>query len=839
MSSPQPKVPLKDHCSVIYNGTLYTYQPDAFQSLDLKQGGTWSQLSMGVSTNGSTCVQGAVDNDPSLIVIGGFTSTQNYHGVQHYSFHQKTWKTDSPADGVATNRLSHGAAFLQQSSQILTYAGSQDMNKLPSSQTFLISTKSPYDVQAFSSDAPPAVDPLVIPYNATHALMLGGDPTNTKVFTFGPDEGWQQMNVGLQNGLQDSSKVQASLVDGSDGSKVLEIMDMSVSPNQVSSVLLQNATSSPAKTSRSYIPSPHHPSKRRKRDTSLANRPAYNNTLAPQNSRTGFSMASDPSTGLVVASGGNSQAPIAMFNQTSNQWIDPSKFFGKEPIPNGGATPSSTSTTPTSSASAVPSAVAAANNTVRNRSLTILGGVLGGVFGLALLLILLLLLSRCLRKRKERRRQQRASEYTMKDKEEMDFADVSADFMKEAGGSMVAVNHQQNRSDRSDGSARMKAADRSGAASSQSKRALLHAKGDSAGSTHSFLSRGTKSPDKSPPLISAPILGPSLTTTTARALGPPVPDPRTEPRNADTGWSTYFTNNETFPTRSPPRTEENRPNTYLSSAHTQSDYESSRVPSSHPHESAEVEPLSFSASQSRLPPKARAVSPTGFPNPPGLGLALTHRVGGPHRSESPTHSNLDMVSDIDEEDELHHHYSHGESSGHESWTPVATSGERGSTWTDDRPASAVHNDLYTLPGQRVQIPDFPMPNSAHASVVNSPVTSPLNSPPMPQSAFADLPSSKGMRNVATRDFTRTNSGRQHALPDVRTGMQRVTPSSTPLTSPNPNDGPPEVRAFPRSREQRGSRGRGGSQTEDMSWLNLGTSAEGGNMYFPGREYPSR
>ncbi|CAF9943703.1 MAG: hypothetical protein ALECFALPRED_000989 [Alectoria fallacina] len=827
MVVPVPPVPLNGHCSIIYNGVLYTYQANAFQSLALQDGATWTQLPMGVPTNGSTCVEGTYNNDTSLIIVGGSTSNSNYHGIQSFSFSTKTWTSQDPLDAVALNRVDHGTAYLQQSSSILMYAGTQNNNYGPSSQTFLIQTTSPYNVQAFNSIAPPVVSPLVLPFNTTHALMLGGDPTNTKLFTFGPEEGWQQLNVSLQNGLRDSSMVQATILDGSDGSKVLEIFDFSTSPNQISTLLLQNATNTPSSTKRSYSRSVHHPAKRRKRDTTLADRPAYNNTLAPQETRTGYSLAEDPKTGLVVASGGSSQDPLAIFNQTGNEWVDPNQFFGSE------AAPSSTSSTPNTAATGATGTTAssttspsqqAANTTVRNKSLTILGGVLGGVFGLAALLVILLLLLRYCRRRRDKKRQQQANSYALEDKAEMDFRDVGVDFMKEAGGNFDESKHKRNKSDKSgaSGNANAKAQERGGAASSQSKRALLHHPGDSAGSAHSFWSR--RSPEKSPPTISAPIMGPPIEETLRTS-----PDPRTDPRT-DTGWSRYFTNNNSKELNSMPlgNDQETRPQTYFSG---ESEYNSSN-----PHESAEVEPLNIRASQnpSLYPPNSRVMSPTGFPRP-SQGVGITHSAGLDPRDEASPRSTL--VSDIDEEDE---YARHSHSDGQDSWTPVASIGERGSTWTEDRPVSDYANSgvntdsrvpidsransrIYPHPGERVKIPNFPtVPNSQGPSGVNSPTTSPVDDP------------NRGLRNVASRDFARTASGRRipnnasvatYSAAQIR---ERAVPEES--TGRLPEYGSAQVRTYPRKKEELGPRGRGGRETEDMSWLNLGTSAEQSNNH---------
>ena len=576
---------------------------------------------------------------------------------------------------------------------------------------------------------------------------------------------------------------------------------MSVSPNQLSTLLLQNATNTPtSKRSTSYSPFNHHPSRRRKRDITLQDRPAYNKTGAPQDTRVGFSLAQDPVTGLVVAVGGNGQAPLAIFNETGNQWVDPNQFFGSDPSPNASPSSPSPHTTSTNSPAASTSAAAAASDkAVRNKSLTILGAVLGGVFGIAIFLILVLVLLRQCRRRREKKRTRQESSYSLDDKAEMDFADAGADYMKESEAFEETSNHRRKASDKSDTSARVRTMDRSGAASSQSKRALLHAKGDSTGSGKSFWSRGTKSPEKSPPFISAPIMGtapPLMVASPARAVG--SPDPRTEQR-ADTGWSTYFTNNNTDSSRQS-NGQEGRPSTYLSNSQSQSDY----TTSTNPHASAEVEPLSFRESHnpSIYPANARLMAPTGFPRP-GLGLALTQGAS-PTREVGPP-SPATLVSDIDEDEYAHHSHSDGQ----DSWTPVAAGSERESQGTDPR-VSSIYSVNYPHPGERVRIPNFPTVPSSQRPSANTSLVG------LPTSTANDA--NRGLRNIASKDFVRTPSGRETAVPPAGTGRL-------------PDYAASQVRTFPRKKDELGARGRGSSQTEDMSWLNLGTSAEQSNNHF--------
>ncbi|KAI4123138.1 MAG: hypothetical protein LQ338_005428 [Usnochroma carphineum] len=817
MSLPQPPVPLKGHCSVIYNNTLYTYQSAAFQSLPLEKGGTWSELPMGVSTEGSTCVLGNKNGDDSLFVVGGSTdgSQQDYSGMQRFSFKDQKWETCNPAVNVAKNRLQHGSTFLPQSSSILIYGGSQDGNAaLPSSQTFLVSVAPPYNVQAFSSHAPPVVSPLVMPFNASHALMLGGNPENTELFTFGPTEGWQQLNASLKQGLPNANQVQATIMDGSDGSKLLELFNLHTSPNQISTLLLQQpttkatsnqntgTTTSPTSSSTTASSLTSRTSRKRKRVT-LAERPAYNSTLAPQDTRDGYSLAQDPQSSLVVASGGNSQDVLCIFNQTGNQWVDAPQFFSAKQQQPPSAAPSKVQPPPSSPTGKPPPPTnppGGAGDDTTHRSLTILGAVLGAIFGFAALCVLALLLLRCVRRRRERQNRQRRSVYPQDDKHDMDFIDRGEDHTRGAGGSF---GHKHAHSGNSTASATAEPR----AASAQSKRSVPHKASGSGGSGRSFFSR-TRSPTH-PPVISEPIMHPPPGERNFSSQPMASPEPRTEPRT-DIGWSKYWAHNskDNLGGNGVNRHESaaSHPTAYTSGS--RSDYSTSR--STDPHQSAEVEPLNIRTSQ--VPSNPHVVSPTsGMPLP---GLALSHSNHGVVRPEPSSPSS--MVSDMDEEDEYRlDHPSNNE--GQESWTPVRTS-EYGSTWTDPR-VSSVYADsmIYPHPGERVRIPNFPgVPTSRRPSNNSSNVTE------------------RGMRSTAARDFGRgapraVDEQRQLAEVSIQRDveqqefdrMQRLEPYRLQADSAARGQPQPEARTFPRRPEEPGARGRGGMETEDMSWLNLG------------------
>ena len=764
MALPKPPVTLKDHCSIVHEETLYTFQPDAFQSLPLKSGGQWSQLPMGVSTKGARCVLGSAKGQDALFIVGGTTNSsyQDYKGLQRFSFKDQKWRSPMPQMSVVQNRQLHGATFLQSTSSILIYAGFQDNSYTASSQTFTVSTNDS-TMRAYVSDAPPVQQPLVLPWNSSHAVMIGGDAANKEVWTFSEADGWHQVNVTLPFAVADTSKIQGTVVTGTDGSKILELFDLSKSPNTVSTFLLQPPQISPTPNQRllpkrSASPSTKEisqESRRRRRDLTFASWPPYNSSLAPTTTRQSFSLAQDPS-GLVVVSGGGpaDSDSVAMFNQTGNTWIEGKQFFGtttNDPSsPSGTTTPSPGSST---TSSAPPSSTSASTdpNAAKNHTMTILGAVLGTVFGLIALLILALLILRCLRQRKSREYQRR---FRLDPKDHMDFSDQGAEFMPEAGGS-VGDRHLQ----------RLSPTQASTSADHQGKRGLVHKAGDSSGSAKSFFGRK----DKTSPVISSPQLG-TLSSPPVRPSRdfPLVADPRTEPRT-DEGWSTYFMNNHTGAdlTRLPPGytryQTQSRPTTYTS----QSDYTSdSRITSSHPHESAEVPPLNIRASQ--YPPSEGGYH-GAHPQSTQNGITILR---------DPASANRTFAHVPEEPDSLH-----DESSGQDSWTPIATS-DRGSE-RDQRPVSSVYADgtIYPHPGNRVRIPDFPgVPSSNRTSLTT----------------VIPVGDQRGLRSIASRDFAGGVSRPERQTAETQTGR------------PAPREAGDAYGGY-----------RGQRVDEDMSWLNLG------------------
>ena len=374
---------------------------------------------MGMSLTGATCDLGWVEGDssrPAMFVVGGSTNgTSQYPGLQQYSFLDRNWTTITPIVSVTENRQHHGSAFLNATSQLFVYGGSQDGTSGLSTQTFLISTVAPYGVEAFESSAPPVTDPIVLPWNETSAVMVGGSATNTAVFTFTPQSGWQYEGVSLTSPITDQASSSSALLALADGSKVLETFDMATAPNAVNMSVLLNPGGTPASygeipgssTSSTAAATSTTPSRTRKRDLTLSNFPSYNSSLAPQTTRTGISLAQGPN-GFIVITGGNDQDPLCIFDQSSNGWINATQLLQAKPstVTVGGSGNTTASSPPT------PSAQNGSNKgSSSHHPLIILGAVLGALFGVIALCIITLLLLRYLKKRKQGQHKRRASEF--------------------------------------------------------------------------------------------------------------------------------------------------------------------------------------------------------------------------------------------------------------------------------------------------------------------------------------------------------------------------------------------------------------------------------------------
>ncbi|TVY51403.1 hypothetical protein LCER1_G008455 [Lachnellula cervina] len=441
MPPPAPKHPLEDSCSTLFNNTLYTYTPEAFQSLPITQGAEWTELDMGVSVKGGVCVQSTPKNDTSaaaLYIVGGTSNSSDYKGLQRYTFGDAKWETIEPSVSVTQNRVYHSAAYLNASDSILVFAGNQDGIKAPSSQTFTIQVSEPYAALAYAATVPPGVSPMLMQWSESHAVYIGGSDTNTKAMIFSPSDGWVDSNATLAAPFYNSSAIKSIVLNGDDSSKSLYTFDMSVSPNAVNRTLLVDADGNPVQNakpigSRSLEGRLEERSMdlERRGNLTVADWPSYNNTLVPSSTRTLWSVAKDQS-GLVVISGGNDTDVLCMFKARDNTWVNATATLTKAEhqgvvtVPSGAA--STTASTTASSPSETKSAAAAAPKTNGSDPpfpVKILGAVLGSILGLAAILIVLLFFLRWRRQRKQYADagHQRRSSGIPDEKDGMDFAD--------------------------------------------------------------------------------------------------------------------------------------------------------------------------------------------------------------------------------------------------------------------------------------------------------------------------------------------------------------------------------------------------------------------------------
>ncbi|KAL0939256.1 pre-mRNA splicing factor clf1 [Colletotrichum truncatum] len=428
MTLPEPPVALDNICSVIYNNVLYTYSANAFQSLSLEEGAKWKTLEQGEKVTGGVCV-GSNPKDPSqagLYIVGGKGTSASYRGLQKYTYATGKWESIQPQDAVTQERLLHGATYLPGTDQIVIYGGSQDGYSGPSSQTFVVGASAPYRTRAYTSTAPPVVNPIVLQWSDTQAVMVGGSTQNTKVMLFNPDTVWVDSGASLaQPILKDTTAIRAIVMNGDDGSKSLYTFDLSTSPNEVQRMVLLDATGQPVANS-----APVSKKAARgvdgivKRALTLADWPAYNSTLAPTGTRANYALASD-SNGLVVFAGGNKDDVLCMFNARENSWQDANQKLSEQEVlitsettssASASATSSSSSTSSTSLSSissaitAPASASASASSSASSETAApavgapvsanaILGIVLGTITGIMILLGLILF---CIRRRRNK-----------------------------------------------------------------------------------------------------------------------------------------------------------------------------------------------------------------------------------------------------------------------------------------------------------------------------------------------------------------------------------------------------------------------------------------------------
>ena len=496
---------------------------------------------MGISVTGASCVLGVVDGDHSkaaLYVVGGSTNSSSiqYPGLQRYSLQDKKWDNINPVTPVTQNRKHHGAAYLNASSSIVVYAGSQDGDNNPSTQTFLIEAWPPYNVRSFNSLAPPVMDPVMLTWDDNRAVMIGGSSTNTQVFTFGPDDGWADAGVALTQPPPNRSVAQSALLSLADKSKVLVTFDTSQSPNKVTRTVLLNPGGQQAQYGET-VGDIATPPRFRRRDVLLSTFPKYNDSLAPRTVRTGASIAQDPG-GLTVITGGNDQDPVSIFDAMGNQWVDATKLIGEQSQtpPRGSA--SSSVSIPTASAS---STSAPPGGSPTSHPMTILGAVLGSVCGIAAILIIALLLLRW--KKTKRNKEPRDSDFA-NDKNgktrRLSFEDQGMQPIKAAAEPMGRTSgHTADNPTMLGGK---------GSHTRQSSSISSQLKFDPRRSSNISYGPGMFSRTKTPLAISRPIPHDQPAerqerpSTSAGRLpqNPPTLGPSGSHRKNDSGWSTYF-----------------------------------------------------------------------------------------------------------------------------------------------------------------------------------------------------------------------------------------------------------------------------------------------------------
>ena len=424
MTVPSPPMSLDGSCSAVYDNTLYVYTPGGFASLELKEGAKWTKLDMGVSVTGASCVGSNPANaaDAGFWVVGG-QGADDFTGLQKYTYANSNWTTITPTNMVTRDRQWHSAAYMQADDVIMIYGGNQNGVQTPNAETYCIGATAPYTTEEYTTGSSPStISAILMQWSVADIAMVGGDASNTHVYLFNPNAKWRDFGTTLaQPFAKDISSMQAALVDGDDGSKSLYTFDMSASPNKVERMIVQDANGAPVQNS-APVTDKSSKSKSR-RGLTIDNWPSYNSTLAPTDTRSGFSIAQGDDGQVVFVGGGSSKSPLAMFDVDKNGWEDPSTVFsGSESIKDVtttstahhsttkthshtttfiSSTRSSTiSTTSTTSTTSSTTSAATASQTAAPAaglsSDAILGVTLGAIGGFLLLLGLLLL---CVKRR--------------------------------------------------------------------------------------------------------------------------------------------------------------------------------------------------------------------------------------------------------------------------------------------------------------------------------------------------------------------------------------------------------------------------------------------------------
>lgn len=394
MTGPEPLIKIQGDCSTIHNNTFYVYSPTGFAKIPLEKNKGWKKLpSPEQMVTGPACVQGGIDNiendeDKKAFYLVGGTGSSGSSGLQRFLFSTGKWETLPSTE--MKDRIGHGVGYISSTSQILVYAGNTDGSTQVSQSTYLISTNSStFEVSSTVDQGTPALyEPIILPWSSSEVALVGGSATNPSIFIYeaADKQGWAISNTTLPNPIASSSL--CALASDS-GTKVLEEFKMVASPNSATSYLL--SSKGKAQNPVTVIGSSE---KRGLTDP-------YNSTFAPTVSWSDYTLAQG-SNGLVVLASGKSNESLAIFNQTSNAWVNSTElFYGtgdqdvlkpsttSTSISTSSSTATATSTTPASSTSA-----AAVSGTLTEHDKVILGATLGSILGFGLILLMILFILR-------------------------------------------------------------------------------------------------------------------------------------------------------------------------------------------------------------------------------------------------------------------------------------------------------------------------------------------------------------------------------------------------------------------------------------------------------------
>ncbi|KAJ5562022.1 hypothetical protein N7535_003515 [Penicillium sp. DV-2018c] len=564
MKGPKPLHKIEGGCSTIHNNTLYVYSPDGFASIPLEEKGTWKPLSPPEHrVIGPACVQGGIDgiedeeDNKALYLVGGAGPADN-SGLQRFSFKAQKWKTVSMTAPDMKDRTGHGVGYIPSTSQILVYAGATDGSKQISQSTLIIPTKTePFDVWSKPDQgAPASYEPMILPWSDSEVALVGGSEANTAIFTYEDAKGWTISKASLPNGIPTSSR--CALAKDSHENMVLEVFDMVATPNSVTGYLL---------SSKGKLQSPASviaPSQKRSITDS------YNGTFAPTESWSDYTLAQG-SNGMVVLASGRSNDSLAIFNQTSNGWLNTTELFygsGDQHTLKSSTTSFTSSTpTPTSSSSTSTSASATPTSTstsagiggagLSNHGKTILGATLGSVLGFGLILLLILFLLR--RRKKKRQIDQSSGGGNSKDR--LSFQDQGIEPLTEGAYPMarspVPVAHER--------------------ADSLAIVTGNYSSGEKSLKPPGGTGYGLTSKERGSPLSTIPssgVMGASSVYTDDTDRAGDNIDHGNQPgtRTTDEGWGKYFENN------GPTNVQSQSDRSTMSSAYTKSDYRGSGWP---------------------------------------------------------------------------------------------------------------------------------------------------------------------------------------------------------------------------------------------------------------------